>query len=205
MSYLIIDIETCALPEAQLRFPEFEANKTLKDPEKIKADLERKKQEFISEAALYAERATVLVVGMMNSNKETTFIEGSEKDVLNKTWELYLECSHHIIGHYIKGFDIPFLMRRSWMNGIIPPHSLMDGRYLNRNIKDTMEAWACGTKDTISLHNLCLALGLNGKMGNGKDFAPKYHQGGSQRQEALEYLASDLLLTHQAANKMGMI
>ncbi len=67
-----------------------------------------------------------------------------------------------IIGHNVANFDIRFLWQRAFVHGAVVPS------WLPRNVKpwsnevfDTMAAWA-GT-GTISLDNLCKALGVPGK------------------------------------------
>jgi predicted PolB exonuclease-like 3'-5' exonuclease len=187
-------------------FPEFVANKTLKDPEKIKADLENKKQDYIDESALFAERGYIVVIGIFDEARKTTFLEGDEKTILKAFWKLWSDTTGAVIGHNIKGFDIPFLMRRSWLNGIPAPAGVIRGRYLTDRIIDTMELWSCGNyRETISLNNLAIAFGLPGKNGNGKDFAGQYMLGGDYRKKALEYLKNDLFLTHTVALGMGVV
>lgn len=204
--FLIVDIETSAKPANELNIPEFEPSKVLKDPEKIMADVEKKKKEWLDEAALHAERANVLVIGYLNDEGETMFIEGEEPVILKQFWNLYAQTSCNIIGHFIKGFDLPFLIRRSWLTGVRPPSSIIRGRYFCDRIVDTMELWACGEyRKTIGLNDLCRAFGINGKNGHGKKFGEIYRAGGKDKEMALEYLANDLLITKQCAEKMGAI
>lgn len=208
MNYIIVDIETSAKPESELNFPEFEPSKVLKDPEKIKADIDKKKAEWISECALHADRSRALVIGVLfvngNSEKFETF-EGNEKEMLINFWNVYSNNEYyHLIGHYIKGFDIPFLIRRSWINGIVPKE-FKNGRYLCDRFIDTMDSWACGTRDTISLDNLSKIFGLHGKNGKGSEFSSLYSEGGVSREKALAYLRNDLKLTQEVAKIMGLI
>ena len=72
---------------------------------------------------------------------------------------------NRFIGHYISGFDLRFIQCRAVVLGVKMPHAVT----FPRNPKpwaecvfDTMTAWA-GTKDKISLDNLCKALGIEGK------------------------------------------
>jgi predicted PolB exonuclease-like 3'-5' exonuclease len=204
----ILDIETCAKTEAELAplMPEFDAPATWKDPEKIKANIEEKKVKWMEDAALHADRSRVLVAGIYDTTtQKTSILEGDEKDIINVIWLSFNESAHNFVGHNIKGFDIPFLARRSWMLGISTPGDLMRGRYISDRFIDTMERWACGTKDTISLDNLSKCFGLPGKNGNGKDFAGQYLLGGKFRDKAIEYLKNDLLMTYAVAQKMGVV
>jgi hypothetical protein len=202
LKYTICDIETSARPESELVFPTFEPSKVLKDPEKINADLAKKKAEFIETCALRAEHGKILVIGLLDHTGQDMILEGDEREVLQQFWASYVASHHLIVGHYIKGFDIPFIVRRSWMLGVIVPQGVMEGRYLNHRFFDTMEAWQLGTRDTISLDNLSKAFGLSGKNGNGKDFASLYQ---TDKAKAFEYLRNDLQLTRDVAKKMRLI
>lgn len=68
-----------------------------------------------------------------------------------------------IVGHYVANFDIRFLWQRAIVLGVTMPHWFpRDPKPWSREVFDTMHAWA-GAKDTISLDNLCKALGIPGK------------------------------------------
>ena len=70
MNYTVFDIETGALPLAELEaiMPEFEPSKVLKDPEKIKADIEAKRAEWIDRAALSPVSGQVLAIGYIGAD-----------------------------------------------------------------------------------------------------------------------------------------
>lgn len=70
-----------------------------------------------------------------------------------------------IIGHYVANFDIRFIWQRAMVLGVPMPHWFpKDPKPWGREVFDTMAAW-CGAKDSISLDNLCKALGIPGKNG----------------------------------------
>lgn len=205
MNNIIIDIETSALPIEHLKkiMPKFEASKVLKDPDKIKSDIEAKQKKWMDDAALSAETGSVLVIGIMNENDNAEYFEGSESELISLFWKSWSALNPATwIGHYILGFDFPFIIRRSFALGIKVPSELTRGRYLPDIIQDTMARWACGTRDTISLDNLSKTLGVGSKNGSGKDFSALYL---SDRESALEYLENDLKLAKACAEKMGMI
>ena len=77
--FTIADIESGPRPEADLVIPEFEANKTYKDPAKIAVDLEAKKKAWLDDAALHADRGMVLAIGLFDHNRKTLILEGNEK------------------------------------------------------------------------------------------------------------------------------
>ncbi len=80
--FTIVDIETGPRPESELTPPEFEANKTYKDPAKIAADIESKKKSWFEESALHADRGMALTIGLFDHNRKILILEGQEKDIL---------------------------------------------------------------------------------------------------------------------------
>lgn len=69
-------------------------------------------------------------------------------------------------GHYISGFDLRFIICRAVVLGVKIPQCIpRDPKPWGTTVFDTMTAWS-GSKGTISLDNLCKALGIEGK----KDF-----------------------------------
>lgn len=70
-----------------------------------------------------------------------------------------------IVGHYIADFDIRFLWQRAFVLGVrMPAWFPRDVKSWDKNVADTMFMWA-GAKGSISLDNLCKALGIPGKDG----------------------------------------
>lgn len=198
-SYLCIDIETGPMPEGDMigLVPDFEAAKNLKDPEKIKANIEEKRKEWMDEAALKADRGQILVIGLLTTDR-VQFLEGSEKAVLEAAWENLKKHSlsqDTIVGHNIVGFDLPFMVRRSWRSGVrVPEFVVQDlGQYRQpRWVFDTMLAWTFNNKhERIGLDAFAKHLGVGAKNGKGQNFAKLYAE---QPDKALEYLANDLRL-----------
>ncbi len=184
--------------------PEFEPDARLKDPEKIAASIQAKREEWLEGAALSATTGRVLVVGTLQLEAVEIF-EGDEADVLRHTWDLWRSHSTRLwIGHNIKGFDIPFLVRRSWIHDVSVPGDVFEGRHVSSRFKDTMETWACGDYGSkyTKLDTVARALGVGKKSGSGADFARLYTQ---DREAALEYCRNDLRLTQAVAKKMGII
>lgn len=82
------------------------------------------------------------------------------------------------VGHYISGFDLRFILCRAVVLGVKIPQCIpRDPKPWGGQVFDTMTAWA-GTRDTISMDNLCAALGLPGKDGmSGADVAGAFDSG----------------------------
>lgn len=204
----IFDIETTARDSQDLlsQFqPTFKPDSRLKDEAKIKADIEDKRADWLACAALHAEHGKILCIGFMEGVDRETFsiLEGEETAILKTFWNGFINNTpKKFIGHFVKGFDVPFIIRRSFILGVEICPSVMEGRYMCKRIVDTMEAWACGTRDTISLDNLSRALGVGKKNGSGADFAKLYKE---EPEKAKEYLINDLHLTALCAQKMGLL
>lgn len=204
-SYFCLDIETSALPKEVLSeiTPEFEADKRLTDPVKVKASLETKAAEWLASAALDAHRGEVLAVGLITPAGQCCLIHGAtEADMLVRTRAYATEWADKtVVGHYLLGFDIPFLCRRMWKHGIKPPVQWLDCTPWRATWAfDTKFVWGCGNKDQrISLDNLAWHLGVGRKNGDGADFGKLYE---TDREKALDYLRNDLKLTEGCYLKM---
>jgi hypothetical protein len=107
-----------------------------------------------------------------------------------------------LIGFNTQGFDLPFVIRRSWHHGITVPKTVMtSGRYWSDTLVDLMIAWRCGGyKDFISLDNLAKFLNVGQKNGNGELFHVLWNQ---DRDAAVAYLTNDVRLCADCAAKMG--
>lgn len=131
----------------------------------------------------------------------------TEKDLLKWTWEKW-KAEHGLwVGHNIHGFDLPFLMRRSWMNGIQVPGDVMTGRYFSPQLVDTMAKWNCGGREFVKLAAISKFFGGQDKPDDctGADFARLFDNGGNDRMAAIKYLIGDLEMTAYVAESMGII
>ena len=203
---IIIDIETGSSKDALEFKPIFKANGTLKDPEKIKRDLEMKDNEWEQKTALNALTAEILAIGYLEEHLQDKplLMHGNELDILKNFWETYtasMELGFTIVGHYNKAFDFPMIIRRSYKHGIPIVKSILE-KY-NPQIVDLSEVWSLNSypKENISLDNLCKYLGVEGKSGSGKDFA-KLFKDESTKQIALDYLIQDLQCTFECAKRL---
>lgn len=70
-----------------------------------------------------------------------------------------------LVGHYITGFDIGFLIKRAVYLGIKLPNRQTlprDPKPWDKNVDDTMVMWS-GSKGKVSMDNLCKILKIEGK------------------------------------------
>ena len=209
MKYLIFDIETGALSKEELEkvMPEFNAPGNYKKQESIDAYLKEAKEEYLEgkKAPLSALTGYVSALGyciydnVTKQFSETNIIYGDEKDILTKWWELYRE-NDYIVGFNSNYFDIPFMIRRSWKNGINVPHIFM-GRYLESKCIDLMVIWSCGLPDKTPLDRIAKYFGLSGKNGEGSEFTILLNNP-ETKQQALEYLKNDVYMTRVVADKL---
>jgi hypothetical protein len=130
-----------------------------------------------------------------------------EAAMLRQFWGVFTSmhaAGRKLFGFNTHGFDLPFLIRRSWHHSVPVPHNIMaSGRYWADTLVDLMILWRCGGyKDYISLHNLSQFLAVGAKNGNGEHFHLLW---GKDRQAAIDYLTNDVRLVVDCARKMGLI
>ena len=95
------------------------------------------------------------------------------------------------VGHHISGFDLRFILCRAVVLGVpIPACIPRDPKPWAGTVFDTMTAWA-GARGTISLDNLCAALGIPGKGDfDGSQVAKAWANG--EHDKIAEYCADDV-------------
>jgi hypothetical protein len=207
MNRIYFDIETGPRPESEIAsmMPEFSAPSNYKDAAKIADAIEKQKAAWIEKAALCATTGKVLAIGVRANGASHIFASGDEADDLRVWWAFAEQCARDgdvLVGFYIAGFDVPFLVRRSWALGVPVPLGVFSGRYLNHHVfLDLAEEWQCGDRtEKISLKRLAEFLGVGTKDANGgAAFAEKWK---TDRAAAIAYLENDLLLTEAVANKI---
>jgi uncharacterized protein YprB with RNaseH-like and TPR domain len=178
-------------------------------------------REFVAAAPMSALTGQVLAIGY-RSEKATVIdhidLHGGditgETVLVEKFWLRYVKAKkdrRNLVGHNIAGFDIPFLIRRSWLLGIDVPDGIFDSnwRYLDRTFIDTMQRWQAGNyRDKFAgLDSLGKAFGLGNKTEgvDGGDFHRLYFGSQEERAKALEYLLRDIELTWMVAQRMGIV
>ena len=206
MTTTFLDIETASLPPDQLAKvkPEFTAAKNLKDPAKIAADIAEKEQAWLDRAALDAVSGQVLCIGTLGGPKDFFPLHSSnEVTTLTLGWqwlEQTLAAGNQVVGFCIFHFDLPFLIRRSYIHNVRVPGAIRRGRYWADGLIDIADIWACGNRDqTISLDRLAKVLGVPAKLGSGADFAGLWQ---TDREAALAYLKRDCEIVRDVYQRM---
>ena len=121
-----------------------------------------------------------------------------EKAILQRFWSKFTKTTFtfgHCIGHNIEEFDLPFLMKRSWILGVAVSPVVKNGRYYHRSVVDTMKVWCnYGFNEMIKLDALAKILGVGEKPDyDAKKFAQDYLH--DDRDTAEFYLKNDLSVT----------
>ncbi len=224
MQTIIFDVETGPLAESELvaMMPAFDPAEVkcgnLKDPAKIAekiAEAEANhRRDFFDKAALDPLTGRVVAIGMVLADGHQDFDEGKfviighddEARTLREFWEALrsdMGRVNPVIGFNIHGFDLPFLIRRSWKHRVSIPFGIRRGRYWSDQVCDLRECWqlgdrqARGSLDTIARH-----LGVGAKNGDGKAFAELWQ---SDRPKAEAYLHNDIQLTAKVADALGIV
>jgi len=211
----IIDIETAGLAVEQIDHlaPTFTAPSNYKDADKIAANIAEQRMEWFKRAALSPMTGKIVAIGYKIPYKvptQATILHvANEIELLTEFWRDYEEHAKkqgQMIGHNILGFDIPFIIRRSWANKIRVPATVQNGRYLNeRRFIDTMTAFQCGnrTEKFHSLDTVAKFMGFAGKTeAIGAQFAEIL---ATDPKRALAYLAADLQAVEDIAERMGIL
>ncbi len=161
-------------------------------------------------ALLDAATARIAAIGYYQPSQDRYLLayDKDEAAVLRQFWDVFLSVNSvgaKLVGFNIFGFDLPFIMRRSWFHGIAVPRNTMTlgGRYFADTFVDLMAQWKCGSyREFISLDALARFLGVGEKTGTGEQF---YRLWDKDRQAAIDYLVNDVRITHGCAQKMNML
>ena len=173
-------------------------------------------EKFKAGAALDASTGHVVCIGtLIDGDAHTIDCDGGEQaeiDGLQHWWNLVAEClklQRPMVGLNIHNFDLPFLVRRSWITGVPVPCGIRSSNYWSPLFVDLMRVWALGSRDMIGLNDLALAFGLPGKVkevdGVMSDGASFWRAWRENRAVAEAYLKQDLRLPAILASKMGAV
>lgn len=227
---LVFDIETAGLPDEKLRelyvdptYEEFAASCDSRWKEETKREkFEVAKRDgfakFAAKSALDPTTGRVLAIGFQAADDPAKVaIEyggGDESTLLAAFWRKYSVSRSNgprrMIGCNIFGFDLPFLVRRSWILGVDVPSTVIPppGRYFDVLFIDIRERWLLGQRwgeCQSSLDVMARSLGCGQKNGDGKDFGKLWLGTAEQRQEAIAYLKNDLAMTAAVAKRLGIV
>ena len=172
------------------------------------------KCEWASRAALSPLTGQVLAIGFKKADAVAVLGDDGEDEptILSQFWKLFRKyhgSGGRMIGWNSNGFDVPFLVRRSWYHGVeVPDIYGTNPRYLCGTFVDLMQRWQVGSNGYEKLDTAARWLGLGGKPEgvDGSHFAALWRSGdvGSVA-AAIQYLENDLDMTWKLAERMGVI
>lgn len=217
MTYLYLDIETIPAQSEEARAiiaASVKPPATMKKAETIATwEAEQKAaavEEAIAKTSFNAAFGQICCIGFAFDNSPATSISwpiNAENERLmisvffDEVGKIIGNRFPIIVGHFITGFDIRFIWQRCMVLGIrVPAWLPKDPKPWDGGVFDTMTAWA-GARETISMDNLCQALGIPGK-GDvdgsmvGKMFAEGKHK------EIAAYCRGDIERTRAIHRKM---
>lgn len=207
---VFIDLETEPLPLLEMYMPEFQPAGNLKDPEKIKANIEEKKQEWLSKAALHAVSGRILAVTWAIDNGPVLFSDKSEKELIQDLMmilSIQINKEQPVYAWNGSGFDYLFLCQRAAVHRIpafkVLTTSFRGRRYWNENLIDPKAIWSMYSSDyrETSLGKVALALGVGQKTGNGANFAELLK---TDRDNAIAYAKNDCVLLRGIVEAMAI-
>lgn len=204
-TYIFLDIET---------LPTQNATTQARVVEKLKAPANYKKQEVIdkwildnSEAAirktsLSALYGTVLCVGIAIGDDTPEVLVGDELDILKQLEKKIESVDNPIfVGHYVREFDIKFLIQRQMINGLKPIFNYAEP-YYQRPILDTMEMFCVNPRDSVSLDNLCYVLGVETPKGDIDGSKVYDYWLAGKHQEIYDYCGGDVVAMRECFYKL---
>lgn len=162
--------------------------------------------EKFDKAALSAETGRVVTIGYLpvgapDSEACLDDADFDEVRLLRRFWAGYEKVVRQrgrIIGWNSNGFDIPFLIKRSWILGVPIPSSVFRGRWISDTLLDLMLVWAVYEFRKSAKLDVCArVLGLGNKTDQaccGAEFAAWYRDP-ERHEEAKQYGLLDLKLT----------
>jgi 3'-5' exonuclease len=179
-----------------------------KAEEKYAIDKAAYEASVIDKAALDARHGRVIAIGFQNDDNGF-WAENSddEREVLKSFWSAFdfaTVAKTKLVGHNCLGFDLPFIIQRSWITGVaISPGVLDKGKWWHECLVDTMVRWQCANfrSTYVSLDSLARVLGVGAKNGDGAAFAKLWAE---DRKQAIAYLQNDLDITYQVAYRLGV-
>lgn len=202
MNILAIDIETMPNPDMISKLPEVVADSRLKDEEKIKADIEKKKAEQIEKMALSPLYGKIACIGYYGENYKEVDIDDEVKMIKNFFERIE---NDRIVTWNGKGFDFDFIIKRGVVLGVCPL-SLLEvytNKYKSEYHIDLMEKW-CGYGKFAKLNEVASIL-LDGECKDDLDVKqiPELMKTTTGKEMIRRYCLQDCKLTYELARKMG--
>ncbi len=202
MSDIYFDIESEPKDEKDVIFPEFKANKNIKDEEKKKENIKQKRLDFMRDAQLNPFASRVCAIGYLDGESlklpPRNFSEG---DMLEAFLSISGNTRVRMIGYGIKLYDLEFIWKRCMINGLKVRSSIrtMSKRWVNWSDRfiDLMDVWGKDHNNkNVGLSYLAKNLGVGRPRNYEVEATTFYKYWKSDNQEDVDkatmYLSDDL-------------
>jgi hypothetical protein len=140
-------------------------------------------------------------------------LNSEEYEMLIEFWDVasrMRSANRRMVGHCSNTFDLPFIVRRSWIIGVtIPSWIFTPTGFINPMFGDTNAIWQAGNRREgfIKLNRLARALGVGAKTDSeectGADFSQLLRGSAEEYQRAIAYFENDLWVTWKVAEKLA--
>ena len=209
---IIVDIETCGLPNAADFLEPVQPAKNLVDPAKVKADIEKRTAERDEKLALDWNVGRIAAIGTWTEREGTVVhlcpTEEAEAFALTSVWE---EAKHRtIVGFNVKGFDLKYMVQRSRYLRVPHPVGLDLGKYSRKGIVDLFSelTFNDGMYDQGAMRRtlkaFCKRFGIPCDDAiNGAEIPALIAAGEWEKVKA--HVTSDVQLTVELAKRLGVI
>jgi len=210
---IFVDIETVSVVEKLKKNSDLYESWAYKmERSKNMTDMYELKNTYKEHSTLYPEFSRVFCVSIGRfvdgELKVISYHDDNEEDLLAQAGTILAKYSSkrnvQICGHSVKGFDVPFLMRRMIINGVEVPEILDVSGLKPWEVKllDTYELWKGSGYNSASLVNITTAMGLPSPKGEitGKDVNKVYWEG--EREKIVRYCEQDVLAVANITFKM---
>lgn len=138
VDYLIYDIETYKSDRAEEYWQgkDVKPDARLKDPEKIEADIAKKREQGLERSALSPITGRITMVGTSYNGNLKAFTDPDERKLLEDL-DIYVSGKNidEFVGKNNRDFDLPYLRLRHMVNNLRMPTWLLPNQR-HRDIKD---------------------------------------------------------------------
>lgn len=170
---LFLDIETRPRPGAEVLLPSPQAPSNYKDEAKIAKYIEEARAKQVEKMALDVDCCEITTIAWVLGDTDgvqyadVTGFDG-EDDMLDTFWGL-VPVAFPLVGYNIGAFDLPILMRRSFLRGVTPAAEWQYRKYQTDSVLDLMQVFYHWTPPYRSLKFVCELCGIEPPIGDGAD------------------------------------
>lgn len=171
-------------------------------------------QEKLEKAALSAETGRIITIGYLpvGAYDNEAYLDDAgldETKLLRRFWAGYEKVVRQrgrIVGWNSNGFDVPFIIKRSWILGVPVPSNVYRGKWISDTFIDLMQLWSVHEfRKFAKLDHCARVLGLGNKTDQactGAQFA-KWYRDPQRHEQAKEYGLLDLVLTRKIYERLS--